>query len=79
MRSCRRLCGVADVRAGEQDIFLAVAKMRVLTSCARYKNHRVDGKVTAVWGGSVLSYMEMIRHIRPEDFEIKYRSRNRFR
>jgi hypothetical protein len=44
-----------------------------------YKNHRVDGKVTAVWAGSVLSYMEMIGHIRPEDFEIKYRSKNRFR
>ena len=44
-----------------------------------YKNHRVDGKVTTVWAGSVLSYMEMIGHIRPEDFEIKYRSKNRFR
>ena len=44
-----------------------------------YKNHRVDGKVTAVWAGSVLSYMEMITSIRPEDFEIKYRTRNRFR
>ena len=44
-----------------------------------YKNHRVDGKVTAVWAGSVLGYMEMIAAIRPEDFEIKYRTRNRFR
>ncbi|KAK3702417.1 hypothetical protein LTR37_014883 [Vermiconidia calcicola] len=44
-----------------------------------YKNNRVDGRVTAVWGGSVLGYMEMISSLRPEDFEIKYRSRNRFR
>lgn len=44
-----------------------------------YKNHRVDGKVTAVWAGSVIGYKEMIDHIRPEDFEIKYRSKNRFR
>ena len=44
-----------------------------------YKNHRVDGKVTAVWAGSVLSYMEMISSVRPEDFEIVYRSKNRFR
>lgn len=44
-----------------------------------YKNHRVDGKVTAVWPGSVLGYMEMIREIRPEDFEIRYRTKNRFR
>jgi len=39
----------------------------------------VDGKVTAVWAGSVLGYMEMISQIRPEDFEIKYRTKNRFR
>ena len=44
-----------------------------------YKNHRVDGKVTAVWAGSVLGYMEMIEKIRPEDFEIVYRTKNRFR
>lgn len=36
-----------------------------------YKNHRKDGKVTAVWAGSVISYHDMIEHIRPEDFEIK--------
>lgn len=44
-----------------------------------YKNHRVDGKVTAVWAGSVIGYKEMIDQIRAEDFDIKYRSRNRFR
>ena len=44
-----------------------------------YKNHRVDGKVTAVWAGSVLGYKEMIDHIRPEDFDMAYRSKNRFR
>lgn len=49
-----------------------------LTAC-RYKNHRIDGKVTAVWAGSAISYYEMIERIRPEDFEIVYRSKNRFR
>nr|OQO20437.1 hypothetical protein B0A51_12139 [Rachicladosporium sp. CCFEE 5018] len=45
-----------------------------------YKNHRVDGKVTAVWAGSVLAYREMIESIRPEDFDIVYRSKtNRWR
>jgi cation diffusion facilitator CzcD-associated flavoprotein CzcO len=44
-----------------------------------YKNHRVDGKVTAVWAGSVIGYKAMVDRIRPEDFEIVYRSRNRFR
>ena len=42
------------------------------------KNHRVNDKVTAVWAGSVLLYKEMIDHIRPEDFKIRYRSPNRF-
>lgn len=45
----------------------------------RYKNHRVDGKVTAVWAGSAITYQEMIDTIRPEDFDIRYRSKNRFR
>ncbi|SMR44755.1 unnamed protein product [Zymoseptoria tritici ST99CH_3D1] len=44
-----------------------------------YKNHRKNGKVTAVWAGSVLSYHDVIEHLRPEDFNISYRSRNRFR
>jgi cation diffusion facilitator CzcD-associated flavoprotein CzcO len=44
-----------------------------------YKNHRQDGKVTAVWAGSVLGFREMVEKIRPEDFDVVYRSRNRFR
>ncbi|CAN8097720.1 unnamed protein product [Discula destructiva] len=44
-----------------------------------YKKNRVDGRVTAVWAGSAISYHDMIKELRPEDFEIKYRSRNRFR
>lgn len=44
-----------------------------------YKNHRTDGKVTAVWAGSVLGFHHMIEDIRPEDFNIVHRSRNRFR
>lgn len=50
-----------------------------LTPKQWYKNHRVDGRVTAVWAGSVLSYHDMIQEIRPEDFDIVYRSKNRFR
>jgi hypothetical protein len=44
-----------------------------------YKNHRKDGRVTATWPGSALLYREMIEELRPEDFEIEYWSRNRFR
>lgn len=43
-----------------------------------YKNHRVDGRVTATWPGSALLYRAMIQELRPEDFEIEYRGRNRF-
>ena len=35
-----------------------------------YKNNRADGKVTAVWAGSVIAYKEIVEKIRPEDFEI---------
>ena len=43
-----------------------------------YKNHRRDGRVTATWPGSALLYKEMIKELRPEDWEIEYRQRNRF-
>lgn len=44
-----------------------------------YKNHRVDGRVTATFSGSALLYREMIEEIRPEDFDIRYGSANKFR
>lgn len=44
-----------------------------------YKNHRINGRVTAVWAGSAIAYYEMIKDLRPEDFEIVYRTKNRFR
>jgi cation diffusion facilitator CzcD-associated flavoprotein CzcO len=44
-----------------------------------YKGHRVNGRVTATWPGSALLYKEMIEEIRPEDFDIRYGSKNRFR
>jgi len=44
-----------------------------------YKNHRTNGRVTATFSGSALLYRELIQDLRPEDFEIEYRSKNRFR
>lgn len=44
-----------------------------------YKNHRIDGRVTATFAGSAILFHMMLSELRPEDFEIKYRSRNRFR
>ncbi|PGH04287.1 hypothetical protein AJ79_07134 [Helicocarpus griseus UAMH5409] len=43
-----------------------------------YKNGRVDGRITALYPGSIMHYKEMIQHIRGEDFNITYRSKNRW-
>jgi hypothetical protein len=44
-----------------------------------YKNHRKDGRVTATFPGSALLFYKMIQELRPEDFDITYRSKNKFR
>ncbi|KIX10171.1 uncharacterized protein Z518_01252 [Rhinocladiella mackenziei CBS 650.93] len=44
-----------------------------------YKNGKVDGRVTALYPGSILHYKDMVEHIRGEDFHISYRSKNRWR
>lgn len=43
-----------------------------------YKNGKVDGKVTAMYSGSVLHYKEILETDRGEDFDIRYNSKNRF-
>jgi hypothetical protein len=55
-------------------------KRTVWTSGCRswYKNGKVDGKVTAMYAGSVLHYKEILEEWRAEDFEFEYRSKNRF-
>ncbi|KAF2637966.1 FAD/NAD(P)-binding domain-containing protein [Massarina eburnea CBS 473.64] len=44
-----------------------------------YKNGRVDGRVTAVWQGHALAYREVVAAVRPEDFDIRWRTGNRWR
>jgi cation diffusion facilitator CzcD-associated flavoprotein CzcO len=44
-----------------------------------YKANRVDGRVTATFAGSAILYHQMVSALRPEDFAITYRSRNRFK
>lgn len=44
-----------------------------------YKNHMAGDEITALYPGSILHYYEMTETLRPEDFTIKYRSKNRFR
>ncbi|CAI4212651.1 unnamed protein product [Parascedosporium putredinis] len=44
-----------------------------------YKRNRVDGRVTALFGGSAHLFNRMLTDIRGEDFEIKYNTDNSFR
>jgi hypothetical protein len=44
-----------------------------------YKNNTVDGKVTATFAGSALLFQRLIEELRPEDFDITPRDKNRFR
>ena len=45
-----------------------------------YKKGRREGRVTATWPGSALLYREVLgREIRGEDWDIRYRSGNRWR
>jgi cation diffusion facilitator CzcD-associated flavoprotein CzcO len=49
-------------------------------SCSSwYKRGRVNGRVTALFGGSAQLFNRMIRDIRAEDWEITYRTPNNFR
>lgn len=56
-------------------------KRTVWTSGCRswYKNHKVDGKVTAMYAGSILHFKEMLESFRTEDFNFEYNTINRFR
>ncbi|KAL2004939.1 hypothetical protein VTN00DRAFT_2789 [Thermoascus crustaceus] len=47
--------------------------------CRSWYQSRKDGRVTAMYGGSVLHYKENLEEFRTEDFEFEYRSPNRFR
>lgn len=44
-----------------------------------YKRGRVDGRVTALFAGSGMLYKRLISDLRPEDFDIDYRSPNNFK
>ena len=56
-------------------------RLTVWTSGCRswYKNHKVDGKVTAMYAGSILHFKEMLESFRTEDFNFEYNTINRFR
>jgi hypothetical protein len=56
-------------------------KRTVWTSGCRswYKNGKTDGKVTAMYAGSILHYKEILESNRWEDYHFEYNSINRFR
>lgn len=72
----KRSAQEAFVRYGD-----VVHKTLVWTgSCVSwYKKGRVDGRVTALFGGSALLFKRLIENIRAEDFDVEYRSRNNFK
>ncbi|KAL3481418.1 hypothetical protein BJX99DRAFT_243737 [Aspergillus californicus] len=66
----------ASVRYGDE-----VHKTIVWTGGCKswYKRNKANGRVTALFGGSALLFNRLISELRPEDFEIEYRSANSFR
>lgn len=58
-----------------------VLKRLVWTAPCRswYKGGTIDGPVTAMYAGSVLHHRAHLKSFRVEDYEIEYRSKNRFR
>lgn len=55
-------------------------KRLVWSSACRswFKNGKQHGPVTAIWPGSRLHYFEALKTPRYEDFEIAYRTKNRY-
>jgi hypothetical protein len=43
-----------------------------------FKNKKTHGPVTAIYPGSRLHFFEMLKNVRYEDYEITYRTENRF-
>ncbi|KAL2205687.1 FAD/NAD(P)-binding domain-containing protein [Sarocladium strictum] len=71
----------ADASTEYNEYTQEALKRTVWTSGCRswFKNGTVDGRVFAMYAGSVLHYKELTESFRTEDFEIEYRSKNRFR
>jgi hypothetical protein len=45
---------------------------------SRYKANRVDGRVTATFAGSAILHSQLVKKIRADEFEIRYRSADRW-
>ncbi|KAL5333087.1 hypothetical protein BJX70DRAFT_406539 [Aspergillus crustosus] len=77
----KRICVRQDV-FGEYNVNTQEAlKRTVWTGGCRswFKGGKINGPVTAMYAGSIIHYKEILESFRTEDFDIQYRSPNRFR
>lgn len=49
-----------------------------MSTCNSWYRNRKLNKVTALWPGNTLHFMETLADVRWEDFDIRYKTRNRF-
>ncbi|EXK33695.1 hypothetical protein FOMG_10947 [Fusarium oxysporum f. sp. melonis 26406] len=89
LKWCRKIA-TEDIRSvcvkqqvlDDYNVYLQeLLKRMVWTGSCRswYKNRKKEGHVTAVYGGSRHHFREILETFRAEDFDIEYRSVNRFR
>uniref|UniRef100_P9WEH8 Probable FAD-binding monooxygenase ltbD n=1 Tax=Aspergillus luteorubrus TaxID=2715282 RepID=LTBD_ASPLT len=60
----------------QKDLFMETTVWN--THCQSWYKSRQTGKITALWPGSTLHYMETLAKPRYDDFDITYASKNRF-
>jgi hypothetical protein len=60
----------------QKDLFMDMTVWK--SGCRSWWRNNETGKVTALWPGSTLHYLEALAYPRYEDFEVQYASRNRF-
>ncbi|KAE8331443.1 hypothetical protein BDV39DRAFT_189838 [Aspergillus sergii] len=60
----------------QKDLFMETTVWN--THCQSWYKSPVTGKITALWPGSTLHYMETLATPRYDDYEVTYASRNRF-
>ncbi|KAH8429230.1 uncharacterized protein LDX57_006897 [Aspergillus melleus] len=74
---------VVTIGAGFSGLLMAHKVQHRFPELQQYVEHtifnRVDGRVTALFGGSAVLFNRILQDIRAEDFEIEYNSPNPFR
>lgn len=70
---------VDPAAASDYNVYAQEFLKRMVWSGGCRSWYKTDGKVTAMYAGSVLHYKEMLDSFRVEDFRLEYNSGNRFR